>query len=163
MYLCHHASRLTNKEICSNTKKMKSNLLIFFLLLNGCSWFNRLSCTMPIGPTSEIVIATLKHYNAYNEAAYSNMFDSNINYFVSNGISTTRFASGKEEFIKFNRALFKMKKNQTEAINMFASGDWVFVQQRTKTPGGTIEASIGYRINKNKITEMMVIGETRLD
>lgn len=134
---------------------MRKTLLTFFLLLNGCSWFGGGD-----GPGLKIVLQAVDHYNRYDEAAYADMFDENVNYFVTNGLGATRFATGKADLKNFNSHVFKIKKNAITVEGSIESGQWVFVQQRTSTPGGTVEASVGYQIKGQKIANMMVVGET---
>lgn len=138
---------------------MSKFILVLFLLLSSCSWI--CDTDTGLGNGEKLIMTAFEHYNSYNEDAYISLFDENVNFFATNGLGTTRFATGKADFKKMNSSIFKAKKTKISIIKMYEVGDWVFVHQYSETPHGPVEASVGYKITKGKIADIMVIGEIR--
>lgn len=149
---------ITNDKV--NTKKMKICLFGLLILLSGCDWIS--FGVRSESPEATLVRKAIKHYNDHDEKAYGTCFSENVSYFSSNGLGTTRHATGIAEIESFHAGLFKMYKPSVEIVNMFDIPPWVFVHQRTKSSKSTTEASVGYRIEKGKIADVMVVGEKKL-
>ncbi len=106
-----------------------------------------------------VVEKSVELYNQNKLDEYFKLFDQNINIFNTNGLGTARVASGLEDYKRF---IYSMQRNNTVEQTLFehfTSGDWVFARQRSRVNKMTIEASIGYRIQNDKIVDIMIVGE----
>ncbi len=139
---------------------MKIVFMTFLIALSGCDWIS--SGLRSESDDAILVRKAIQAYNDFDEETYASCFSENVNFFASNGLGTTRHVSGQAELKKFHNNLFDMYKPKAEILNLFDISPWVFVHQRTKSSKHTVESSVGYRVDKGKITDVMVVGEKEL-
>lgn len=140
---------------------MKIFLIAVLLVLSSCSWFKNLIYNE--SDNVKLVRTTLGHYNAFEEKSYFTMFDQNVNYFATNGLGVTRYASGIEEYRARVSHTIRNKNTKVEVLDLYQVGPWVFVHQKTTLPNVVLESSVGYRIVGTRIADIMIIGERKMD
>lgn len=142
---------------------MRIFVFIVILSLVGCSWLNELFSSASDGASVKVVKKSFEYYNSYNDSEYLALMDPNINYFMTNGLGTTRFASGILEFKTYVSPILRKKKSKIEVLGIFDLTPWVIVHQRTIHEWATLEASVSYKVQGDKITDILILGEKRVD
>ncbi|MBY0315253.1 MAG: nuclear transport factor 2 family protein [Bdellovibrionales bacterium] len=138
---------------------MKKISILFFLILNQCSWFEGSAPTASDSANLSYVEEAVEHLNNRNIDKYLTYFSPNINVFASNGLGTTRIATGISDFKGYSSAFTKAKTFKVKILSKFSVSPWVFVHQQTKAGSSLLEAAVVYRIDQGKIVDMMIIGE----
>lgn len=138
--------------------------LVFILTLTHCNWLSFFGSDSPKKhPAIDFIDKVTQDYNDKKLEDYFVHFDPNINVFSTNGLGTARIVNGLKDFKAYTKSSHRAKELKLEVLDYLVHKPWVFTKQRSTINRNVVESVVAYRIENNKIKDIMIINEVQED
>lgn len=148
----------------SYNQYMKRLLIIFLILLTtSCDWISKSKTDQNTKhPLRTVVHKLAQAYNTKNLDVYFTYFDQNVNVFSTNGLGTARTVNGLQDFKGYTKSTHKAKFIKLEILDGLIHEPWVFTKQKLFIDKNILVSVVGYRVEKDKVVDVMIVNEQKI-